>query len=865
MSLIEKASKFSNEQIEKINNDLIIKIPTNKYNKSAPIKEIGSYFLDSNDYLYVPLAYGAIDLNLPRRSREKFPVMTQKFTGSLRDEQINVQKEALKILSKTGSIILSLHTGFGKTILSINLACEIRLKTLIIVNKIVLINQWEESILKFCPTAKIQKLNTKSDFDNDCNFFIMNATNVSKKKKSFFRNIGLCIVDECFPYDTPVLTPKGYCFIGEIKKDQIVVTFNEKTKKFENNKVLAFSKKETDKKIVKIHFSSGTRTIKCTENHRFLSSTGYKEASNLQNGDLIVSFFEFKNNSDISRALNDDQKQIILGSYLGDGHIRILKSGRYRMTITHCKNQEQYCSWKASIFGINELYKIKENGYSKKPAVSFTTKFFDMEKNFLEKKTDCPDWIMNEIDERGLAIWYMDDGNLNKYGNEIKIYTNSFSCECVSKLINMLYSKFNIQAILSYDKKKPIIRLNNYNVKLFLKLVAPYIHDNLKYKLHVDTYKEWLEDQEKTINDIFSRKEFIPKHLLIENNTYKAYGLNRTTIRNYIWKFCKKCNILFFHALDGKTLKCMRHKNKNNKLSEKYNVNWDIKLENNYVWNKNFHDYGYLKVQSVNTCFNKDKFVYDIETENNHNFIVCSKTGLNGPVVHNCHLIMAESLSKSLQCIFPRYLIGLSATPYRMDGLDGLLELYFGKNRIIRLLRRKHIVYKVKTGITIKMALTEDGKINWGSILDEQCNNIERNEIIISICKKFNDRNILILTKRVEQGKYLYNRLVEDKENVASLLGSQQEFDRECRILVATTSKASTGFDFSKLDCLIISSDLESYFVQALGRVLRRPDVEPIVFDLIDENKILEKHFNSRKEVYDEIGGTIRDYSIFMK
>jgi superfamily II DNA or RNA helicase len=426
MSLLEKASKFSNEQIEKINNDLIIKIPTNKYNKSAPIKEIGSYFLDSNDYLYVPLAYGAIDLNLPRRLREKFPVMTQKFTGFLRDEQINVQKEALKILSKTGSIILSLHTGFGKTILSINLACEIRLKTLIIVNKIVLINQWEESILKFCPTAKIQKLTTKSDFDNDCNFFIMNATNVSKKKKSFFRNIGLCIVDEC-------------------------------------------------------------------------------------------------------------------------------------------------------------------------------------------------------------------------------------------------------------------------------------------------------------------------------------------------------------------------------------------------------------------------------------------------------HLIMAESLSKSLQCIFPRYLIGLSATPYRMDGLDGLLELYFGKNRIIRLLRRKHIVYKVKTGITIKMALTEDGKINWGSILDEQCNNIERNEIIISICKKFNDRNILILTKRVEQGKYLYNRLVEDKENVASLLGSQQEFDRECRILVATTSKASTGFDFSKLDCLIISSDLESYFVQALGRVLRRPDVEPIVFDLIDENKILEKHFNSRKEVYDEIGGTIRDYSIFMK
>ena len=49
-------------------------------------------------------------------------------------------------------------------------------------------------------------------------------------------------------------------------------------------------------------------------------------------------------------------------------------------------------------------------------------------------------------------------------------------------------------------------------------------------------------------------------------------------------------------------------------------------------------------------------------------------------------------------------------------------------------------------------------------------------------------------------------------------------------------TKTGTGFDHPKMDCLILASDLESYFVQILGRVLRRPDIKPIVFDFVDDN-----------------------------
>ena len=229
-------------------------------------------------------------------------------------------------------------------------------------------------------------------------------------------------------------------------------------------------------------------------------------------------------------------------------------------------------------------------------------------------------------------------------------------------------------------------------------------------------------------------------------------------------------------------------------------------------------------------------------------------------IVDECHLIMAECLSKCMNYIFPRYVIGLSATPYRTDGMDPLIQLYFGEDTIVKSLHRKHKVYKVQTDFTPAYTLTKDGKVNWGSLLDSQSNDEERNELIIQIVKRYKDRNILILSKRVEQGNFFYNRLKEENESVTSLIGKQQEFDHDARILVGTTSKCGTGFDFPKLDCLILASDIQQYYIQALGRVLRRPDVEPIIFDLVDENYILKLHFQRRVEVYKEIGGTIVEY-----
>lgn len=229
-------------------------------------------------------------------------------------------------------------------------------------------------------------------------------------------------------------------------------------------------------------------------------------------------------------------------------------------------------------------------------------------------------------------------------------------------------------------------------------------------------------------------------------------------------------------------------------------------------------------------------------------------------VVDELHLIMAEKLSSCMRYITPRYLLGLSATPYRTDGLDILIDMYFGTYKITRKLWREHLVYKVKTGFKPEVSLNRMGKVDWGSVIESQCGDRERNELIIKVIKFFPDRVFLVLCKRVSQATYLVERLKEEKEDVTSLIGTQQEFERQSRVLIGTCQKCSTGFDHPRLNAMILASDVEQYFVQYLGRVFRTKEVVPLIFDFVDEFSLLEKHYKTRVATYLEHGGKVKDF-----
>lgn len=264
-------------------------------------------------------------------------------------------------------------------------------------------------------------------------------------------------------------------------------------------------------------------------------------------------------------------------------------------------------------------------------------------------------------------------------------------------------------------------------------------------------------------------------------------------------------------------------------------------------------------------------------------------------IVDECHQVMTETLSKSLTCVTPRYMIGLTATPYRYDGYDALIGLYFGitNDRLLSvdnendtnireeldnqngsdppkksnnpLIYRKlwipHTVYRINTGFKPTVELNAQGKTDWGKILDSQACDVYRNECIVKLVKKFDKRVFLILTKRIAQAEYLMNRLKDENQYVTSLFGSQKTYCGDARILIGTTQKVGTGFDHPRLNTLLLATDTLNYYIQNLGRVCRSPDSNPIFFDLVDDYSILKRHFNERKNVYLEHGGKFRDFN----
>jgi superfamily II DNA or RNA helicase len=266
-----------------------------------------------------------------------------------------------------------------------------------------------------------------------------------------------------------------------------------------------------------------------------------------------------------------------------------------------------------------------------------------------------------------------------------------------------------------------------------------------------------------------------------------------------------------------------------------------------------------------------DKKAKDALDESNDFFIMnalnVSKKGhqyfdcIGTVIVDELHVMGTEKLSESFNYIQPRYLIGLSATPYRSDGMDSLLEAYFGKDKIYRKMYHQHYVYKVATTFEPTVQLGRNGKVDWNSVIESQTSDENRNELIVRICRFFKNRTFLILSKRISQVMWLMKRFEELGESPTSLVGVQKKCNYDSRILIATVQKAGVGFDHPKLDSLVIASDVEEYFIQYLGRIFRRQDSEPLVFDIVDKNPILGKHYRTRQKIYRDHGGIVDKFT----
>lgn len=107
-------------------------------------------------------------------------------------------------------------------------------------------------------------------------------------------NIGVLICDECFPYETKVITSEGIKCIGDIVRDGkniSVLSFNHNTQQVEFQPIIATSEKYYHNNMVKLN--CGGKEIVCTEVHKiYTKERGYINAKEISVGETVCTLRE---------------------------------------------------------------------------------------------------------------------------------------------------------------------------------------------------------------------------------------------------------------------------------------------------------------------------------------------------------------------------------------------------------------------------------------------------------------------------------------------------------------------------------------------------------------------------------------------
>jgi len=157
-------------------------------------------YLKNKNNLLVPKHYGGVQRADYEDVRLQPDNADLQFNGNLKESlsQNIASEKTLEKLVDCGGAVLVLPTGFGKTTVALYIAASLKKKTLIIVHKEFLADQWTERIRQFLGIERVGRVQG-NQFDVDAPICIAMIQTLCTRTfpQNSFANFGLTIVDEC--------------------------------------------------------------------------------------------------------------------------------------------------------------------------------------------------------------------------------------------------------------------------------------------------------------------------------------------------------------------------------------------------------------------------------------------------------------------------------------------------------------------------------------------------------------------------------------------------------------------------------------------------------------------------------------------
>jgi superfamily II DNA or RNA helicase len=158
--------------------------------------------------IYIPRFYGMKIYGSPEETRippGSAVADALVFSGEMREYQNVIVEKYIQQVTKPenagmgGGGLLDVDPGKGKTVMALNIIARLRLKTLVIVHKSFLLNQWIERIQQFLPAARVGMIQGQIlDIDDkDIVIGMLQSLSMKEYPKDLFDTFGLSVYDEC--------------------------------------------------------------------------------------------------------------------------------------------------------------------------------------------------------------------------------------------------------------------------------------------------------------------------------------------------------------------------------------------------------------------------------------------------------------------------------------------------------------------------------------------------------------------------------------------------------------------------------------------------------------------------------------------
>ena len=230
---------------------------------------------------------------------------------------------------------------------------------------------------------------------------------------------------------------------------------------------------------------NGGAAVELTDDHPVLTERGFISAGSLVPGDRVAT----------GQGLSEVAHDVVCGSLLGDGSINA-QSAHFQ--VAHSERQAAYAEWKAEVLAELDLHvqHLSVAAVAGGPRVygavhlrSRASRALRLVRaEFYRDRKVVPWWIDDELNDRMLAIWFLDDGYMrHRPGRRplAEIATNAFDAEDQQALLRGL-ARLGLPAKAARGR----IFFGADASAALSRRIAAYTPPSMRYKLDPDVERE---------------------------------------------------------------------------------------------------------------------------------------------------------------------------------------------------------------------------------------------------------------------------------------------------------------------------------------------------------------------------------------